>query len=51
VIEDSERIQCRVCGELFNPGDLDQVIFHEVHRPMPDAQYSGSRKVEGPEDE
>jgi ribosomal protein L37AE/L43A len=28
-----EVIACRVCGEPFNPADLDAVVFHETHRP------------------
>jgi len=26
--------------------DLDEVVYHEVHVPRPDIQYSGSRKTE-----
>lgn len=39
-------IICSLCGEEFDPGDLDAVIFHEVHRPMLDVQYRGSKKIE-----
>jgi hypothetical protein len=35
------KCECRVCGEFFDRRDLDQVLFHEDHRPHPDAQYSG----------
>ncbi|KKN06327.1 hypothetical protein LCGC14_1078230 [marine sediment metagenome] len=30
-----EGIKCAVCGKEFNPADLAQVGYHEVHRPVP----------------
>ena len=39
-------IRCRVCGEMIDCRDLDEVVYHEDHVPRPDIQYSGSRKTE-----
>lgn len=31
----SDLITCNVCGKKFDPADLTQVAYHEVHRPVP----------------
>jgi Zn finger protein HypA/HybF involved in hydrogenase expression len=38
-------IKCGECGEAFDPASLDSVMFHETHKPAPDIQYSGSKRV------
>jgi hypothetical protein len=37
--------QCQHCGEMVNMRQLDDVLFHEDHRPRPDIQYEGSRRL------
>ena len=31
-----EKIKCKICGQLFDPAILNQVLYHEqpVHKPM-----------------
>ena len=39
-----DEMTCGKCGKTFDPGDLDEVLFHETHEHRPDIQYSGSKK-------
>ncbi|KKM74639.1 hypothetical protein LCGC14_1398440, partial [marine sediment metagenome] len=34
-VKKPEGIKCAVCGKEFDPADLTQVVYHEVHRPVP----------------
>ncbi len=37
---------CEECGEMVDKRQLDDVLFHEDHKPRPDIPYSGSMSVE-----
>jgi hypothetical protein len=32
---DPHRITCTQCGNDYDPGDLTQVLYHQVHEPVP----------------
>ncbi len=36
-------MQCGECGALFDPADLDQVMYHEVHQPVKAHGITGRR--------
>jgi len=38
-------MKCLVCGEMFDPRSLDEVLFHHDHKQRPDIPYSGSERV------
>jgi hypothetical protein len=39
--------ECLTCGEMFDRRSLDEVFFHTTdHKPRPDIQYSGSKKLD-----
>jgi hypothetical protein len=31
--------RCKKCGEMVDMRQLDDVLFHEDHKPRPDIQY------------
>jgi hypothetical protein len=37
--------QCQHCGEMVDMRQLDDVLFHEDHKPRPDIQYGGSKRL------
>ena len=38
--------ECKVCGEMVDKRQLDDVLFHETnHKRRPDIQYSGSQSL------
>ena len=37
--------QCQQCGEMVDMRQLDDVLFHEDHKPRPDIQYDGSKRI------
>jgi hypothetical protein len=36
---------CATCGEAFDMGNLDEVVFHETHVPKTDIPYTGSVRI------
>ena len=47
-LPDSEKqnfYRCKQCGEMVDMRQLDDVVFHEDHKPRPDIQYSGSKRL------
>lgn len=37
---------CKQCGEMVDMRQLDEVLFHEDHKPRPDIQYGGSERLD-----
>ena len=37
--------QCQQCGEMVDKRQLDDVLFREDHKPLPDIQYEGSKRL------
>jgi hypothetical protein len=37
--------QCQQCGEMVDMRHLDDVLFHEDHKPRPDIHYEGSKRL------
>ncbi|MFZ3374465.1 MAG: hypothetical protein WA183_02820 [Chthoniobacterales bacterium] len=37
--------ECTECGEMVDKRQLDEVLFHEDHKPRPDLQYGGSERL------
>jgi len=37
--------QCQQCEEMVDKRQLDDVLFHEDHKPRPDIQYGGSKRL------
>ena len=37
--------QCQQCGEMVDKRQLDDVLFQEDHKPLPDIQYEGSQRL------
>jgi hypothetical protein len=37
--------QCQQCGEMADMRQLDDVLFHEDHKPRPDIHYEGSKRL------
>ncbi len=37
--------KCRHCGEMVDKRQLDEVLFHADHKPRPDIQYGGSKRL------
>jgi hypothetical protein len=37
--------QCQQCGEMVDMRQLDDVLFHEDHKPRLDIQYEGSKRI------
>jgi hypothetical protein len=38
--------KCKQCGEMVDKRQLDDVLFHEDHKPRPDIPYGGSIRLE-----
>jgi hypothetical protein len=38
-------MKCLMCGEMFDPRSLDEVLFHHDHKQRRDIPYSGSERV------
>ncbi len=38
--------RCQQCGEMVDMRQLDDVLFHEDHKPRPDIQYGGSQRLD-----
>ena len=39
--ERSHYYECAKCGEMVDKRQLDEVLFHEDHKPRPDIPYEG----------
>jgi len=37
--------QCQPCGKRADMRQLDDVLFHEDHKPRPDIQYDGAKRI------
>jgi hypothetical protein len=47
-LDDAEKkhfYRCKQCGEMVDKRQLDDVLFHEEHKPRPDIQYGGSQRL------
>jgi hypothetical protein len=39
-VEKEHFYKCKRCGEMVDKRQLDDVLFHEDHKPRPDIQYT-----------
>lgn len=46
-MKETDQIRCNVCNELFDPGDLTQVAYHEIHRPVPVLIGTDGKPIQG----
>jgi hypothetical protein len=37
--------RCKTCGEIVDKRSLDDVLFHQDHKPRPDIPYSGLERA------